>query len=858
MDAFQIRNLTFAYPEQAQAALTDVSFSVPEGAFCVLAGPSGCGKTTLLRLLKPALAPHGTVCGEIRFMGEKLAALDARRQSAEIGFVQQSPDKQIVTDKVWHELAFGLESLGMDTPSIRARVAEMASFFGIQSWFYRDVATLSGGQKQLLNLASVMAMQPRVLILDEPTSQLDPIAAEDFLATVSRINRELGTTVILTEHRLDAALPGADMVVMLDGGRLSCTGTPQEVGRALRGSGSRMYAAMPAPMRIWSAVEKKVEACPVTVRQGRLWLEKYAAAHPLHPLPPEPPQPERPAAVQVRDVWFRYEKDTPDVVRDFQLTVGRGAFYALLGGNGAGKTTALHLLAGLRRPYRGKIALSGRAALLPQDPQTLFVHNTVRQELYEAAGSAGLDAGGRRAEIAAVIRQCRLGDLLGRHPYDLSGGEQQRTALAMVLLHRPDILLLDEPTKGLDAGCKGELAVLLHGLCKNGVTVVMVSHDVEFCAEHADQCGLFFDGNIVSAGTPREFFSGNSFYTTAASRMARQILPSAVTCADVITACGGSPELPPEPPQDGFTETQLPPEVQRRAGEKLPGWRMATACVSGAAALAAFLHVTDLVHLQVLFGTGYGGGIVLLLALAGLIASIGRRGTCPPAFLPQPKREKLPKRTICAAVMILLCIPLTVLAGVYLLGDRKYVFISLLVLLETMAPFALAFEGRKPKTRELVTIAVLCALGVAGRAAFFMLPQFKPVVAVAIIAGVALGGETGFLVGAVTMLVSDMFFGQGPWTPWQMFALGLIGFLSGVLFKKGLLRRDRFTLSVYGALCALVIYGGIINPASAIMWQPELNVQTILAYYVSGFPMDAVLAVATAVFLWVFGEAMLE
>ena len=858
MDAFEIKGLTFSYPEQARPAIEEISLSLPEGSLSVLAGPSGCGKSTLLRLLKPALSPHGRRAGEILFMGAPLEKLDERRQSSEIGFVQQSPDGQIVTDKVWHELAFGLESLGMDTPSIRARVAEMASFFGIQGWFHRDVSQLSGGQKQLLNLASVMAMQPRVLILDEPTSQLDPIAASDFLATIVKINRELGTTVLLTEHRLEEILPCADTLFVLDAGRIVSSGTPQAVGQQLRSQNNPMFFAMPAPMRIYAAVQD-AQDCPVTVRDGRLWLARYAENHSLLPLPQTAPPAGGETVVTAEDVWFRYEKDAPDVVRDFQLSVKKGTFYAILGGNGAGKTTALSLLAGVRRPYRGKIVISGKTALLPQDPQTLFVHNTVAQELDEMLEGAQMSGQARQDALSAAVRLCQLDHLLERHPYDLSGGEQQRAALAKVLLTQPDILLLDEPTKGLDAGYKRQLAALLRALLQRGVTVVMVSHDVEFCAEYADECGLFFDGGIVSAGPPRAFFSGNSFYTTAANRMARQLLPEAVTCADVIEACGGTVPHAPEPPQTGGAETfRAAPAARTEAAggrKKLPAWRAAAACVSAAAALLAFLHTVSVIELPALFGTGSGGYAALLASLIVLVASVCRRGQRPTAQL---RREKLPKRTVCAAAVILLCIPLTILAGVFLLDDRKYMFISLFVLLETMLPFALVFEGRRPKTRELVTIAVLCALGVAGRAAFFMLPQFKPVAAIVIIAGVALGGEAGFLVGAVTMLVSDMFFGQGPWTPWQMFAMGLIGFLSGVLFKKGLLGRDRATLAVFGALSALLIYGGIVNPASALMWQAELNWQTVLAYYISGFPMDTILAAATAAFLWVFGESMLE
>ena len=216
MEIFNLQNLTFCFPEQTEPVLRDISFSVTPGEFVVLAGPSGCGKSTLLRQLKTVLAPHGELTGQLQFMGKPLAETDLAVQTARIGFVQQSPENQIVTDKVWHELAFGLESLGYDTPTIRSRVAEMASFFGIQTWFYKNVSELSGGQKQLLNLAAIMAMHPSVLVLDEPTSQLDPIAATDFLSTLGRINRELGTTVLITEHRLEEVFPLCRRVLLMD------------------------------------------------------------------------------------------------------------------------------------------------------------------------------------------------------------------------------------------------------------------------------------------------------------------------------------------------------------------------------------------------------------------------------------------------------------------------------------------------------------------------------------------------------------------------------------------------------------------------------------------------------------------
>ena len=473
MDTFAIHDLTFFYPGQAVPALDRLDLTVRSGEFWVLCGPSGCGKSTLLRQLKTVLAPHGHRLGEIRFEGVPLDELDQREQAARIGFVLQSPENQLVTDKVWHELAFGLESLGYDTPTIRRRVAEMASFFGIQTWFYKNVAELSGGQKQLLNLASVMAMQPSVLILDEPTSQLDPIAAADFLATLGKINRELGTTILLTEHRLEEAFPLAGRVAVLDRGRLLCTGTPSQVGAALKDAGHAMFQAMPAPMRIWAAVGDS-SPCPVTVREGRDWLGRFAAAHPPGALPEEqrhayPPE----AAITARDLWFKYEKDLPDVVKGLSLTVRRGEFLALLGGNGTGKTTSLKLLSGLLKPCRGELETVGRLGVLPQNPQALFVKKTVREDLFELLKGRPLSRAAQEEQVARAVTLCRLEELLDRHPYDLSGGEQQRAALAKILLLEPDVLLLDEPTKGLDAGFKQTLAEILQRLLRRGVAVLM-------------------------------------------------------------------------------------------------------------------------------------------------------------------------------------------------------------------------------------------------------------------------------------------------------------------------------------------------------------------------------------------------
>ena len=852
---FTFRQLTFSYPEQSACALRGIGCSIEAGQFVVLAGPSGCGKTTLLRQMKTVLTPHGVRRGEILFGDRPLEEVSQREQSARIGFVQQDPDSQIVTDRVWHELAFGLESLGYDTPAIRGRVAEIASFFGIQNWFYTDVAELSGGQKQLLNLAAVMTMQPDVLILDEPTSQLDPIAASDFLATVGKINRELGTTVLMTEHRLEEALPLSDRVLVLDGGALVADGPPREVGERLRGAGHSMFLAMPTPMRVWAAVPSG-QPCPITVRDGRNWLSEYAAQHTLRAVPErgtdcaggEP-------VLTLEEAWFRYEKDGPDVLRGVSLSLCRGEFLAVLGGNGTGKSTLLSVLSGLQKPWRGKAAAAGPLALLPQSPRTLFTKKTLREELEAAARDLPLSGEEAARRIASAVSLCRLGALLDRHPYDLSGGEQQRAALARVLLPDPEILLLDEPTKGLDPEFKRELAAILKTLRCQGAAVMMVSHDLEFCAAYAQRCALFFNGNIVTQGPPREFFSGNSFYTTAANRMARQLLPKAVTAEEIIAACGGVSPPEPEPPAD----VPLPPPPETPEGERMPRWRRWLAGLSGGAAAAAFLRATGVFRFWGPSGSGTGTAWVLLGALFLLAFAVsGRSRPALPDSAAAPAPRRLSRRTAAAAAMILLAIPLTIWLGMACLNNRKYYFISLLVLLECMLPFFLVFEGRKPQARELVVISVLCALGVAGRAIFFMLPQCKPVIAIVIVSGVALGGETGFLVGAVTMLTSNILFGQGPWTPWQMFAMGVIGFLAGVLFRKGLLRRTRAALAVFGALAAVVIYGGITNLASVLLWSGKISRDLLLTYYATGLPMDLVQAAATALFLWFFSRPMLE
>ncbi len=560
MEIFKTEKLTFTYPLKNQPALNDLNLSIKQGTFLTICGQSGCGKTTLLRHFKSALTPYGDRSGNILLNGVDISDVDMRTQTTQVGYVLQNPDNQIVTDKVWHELAFGLESLGYDNKTIRLRVAEMASFFGIQTWFMKNVSELSGGQKQLLNLASIMAMQPSALILDEPTSQLDPIAASDFLSTVKKINQELGTTIIITEHRLEDVLPISDRAIVMDSGRIIADGAPHEVGKQLAKMRHSMFVSMPTPVQIYSGVSNNLP-CPITVRDGRLWISELlpekqplsSGESVLQKVKKASPQPKREPIIELKGVWFKYDKNSLDVVSDLSLKIYKGEFYCILGGNGSGKTTTLSIINGISKAYRGKVLIGGKniskipsqdlyeknLVMLPQNPQTLFVRKTVAEDLFEILPRK-LSAQEKRDRVDSVAKLVDIERLLEQHPYDLSGGEQQRAALAKILLLEPKIILLDEPTKGLDGEFKQKLAEILNHLKENGATIVMVCHDIEFAAKYADRCAMFFNGNIVAENDPSAFFSGNKFYTTAANRMARHIFPGAISVEEVTALCNRS------------------------------------------------------------------------------------------------------------------------------------------------------------------------------------------------------------------------------------------------------------------------------------------------------------------------------
>lgn len=472
----EVHNYSFAYPEgeDAQRAawvLREVSLSVEEGAFCVITGPTGCGKTTLLRSFKPELAPVGKRVGSIKVLdiplvrdGALTETMPARDSAALIGYVMQDPDAQIVCDTVWHEIAFGLENIGMPQDVMRRRIAEVAHFFGIEPWMHASTETLSGGQKQLVNLAGVLALRPRLLLLDEPTAQLDPNARRLFLMMLERVNRELGITVVMATHAPEDVERMATQSVEM--GSIGEPGKRADVERALLAR----------------------------------WGDRRALLNRSQPVP----------AIEAREVFFRYERTAPWVLRGVDVRVRQGSVHAFVGGNGCGKSTLLKLLAGSLKPQRGRLtnALRASQALLPQDPKALFVCDSVIEELDEWRRRCGY----AQEDEAAMLDRFGLTPHAHQHPYDLSGGQQQKLAFAKLLLTGAQLLLLDEPTKGVDAQACADAVRIVHELADEGRTVVLVTHDLDFAYACADEVSMLFDGEIACTQPACEFFAANLVY----------------------------------------------------------------------------------------------------------------------------------------------------------------------------------------------------------------------------------------------------------------------------------------------------------------------------------------------------------
>ena len=526
MARLEISDLSFTYPDCQSKALDSVSLTLESGELMTVIGPTGSGKSTLLRLLKPELRLSGDIAGSVTLGGKDISLLSPADSARRIAYVAQNPDEQIVTDRVWHELAFSLESLGEDQSVIARRVAEAASYFGISDWYRRPTSELSGGQKQLLSLAAAMTTDPELLILDEPTAQLDPISASRFIEAVLRLNRETGLSVIITEHRAEELIPVSDKLFILDSGRAVSCDTPSGIAGELSHD-SPYLRYMPCAARLFTESGGK-GICPLTVRDGKRYIEENFLNDTVRL--GESRETSADTALQMDDVRFSYGRSEPDVLNGLSLSVRAGEIFALLGPNGAGKSTAIAVAAGLRKAYGGKIRIFGKPlskyrdgslyegclSLLPQDAESVFIKYTVREELKDC-------------EEAMARLPFDLSPILDRHPYDISGGERQLVALCKAMSAKPRLLLLDEPTKGLDPDSKHKLADVLRGLRDDGVTVLMVSHDVEFAAACADRCALLYDGAVAACGSAADFMSGNRFYTTPASRMTRGIYDDAYT-----------------------------------------------------------------------------------------------------------------------------------------------------------------------------------------------------------------------------------------------------------------------------------------------------------------------------------------
>ena len=772
--AVRIVDYTFAYPG-GEPVLDHVSLEVAEGALCVVVGPTGCGKTTLLRALKPELARAGSHAGTIEVLGHALVRdgrvtgeLSPERSAREIGFVAQDPAAQIVCDTVWHELAFGLENIGTPAPEMRRRIAEVAHFFGIEALMHAACEELSGGQQQLVNLAAVLALRPRLIVLDEPTAQLDPHARRQFLYLLGRVRRELGITVILSTH------------------------APEE---------TEALATQTFAMGTLSPLARREDAERLLEPRRRTREHALAAAA---------------TVVTARDLHVRYQREDPWVLRGVDLAVRRGTIHLIVGGNGCGKSTLLAALAGARTAQRGTIdnALAGRQALLPQDPKALFVCDTAAEELAEWRDRCGYTAD----DVRAVVARLGLTGLEGASPLDLSGGQQQKLALAKLLLTRPELLFLDEPTKGLDPASAAECAEMLHELADAGCTIVGVTHDLDFACAVADEVSMLFDGEIACTEPARAFFAHNLIYRPHdASRFFGALL------------------------------------------ERMDEGRAGGSEHAGTAAAAGTCTATDV---DTTTGAGTDTGTDAA-SCANRTCRTSRADETTAAAPSNSTRKTTPHRARGVVEALALAAVPAVLAISTLAGIRQTAILSFAVVIAAIGIFFASFETSSARLRELMPTVVLAALAAAGRIVFAAVPSMKPVSAIAIIAGVVLGRRSGFMVGALAALASNFFFGQGPWTPWQMYAWGLVGWGAGALAQTGVfgvrpsataspsaLRRVVGTASllVYGFISS-VAYGWILNAWTVLGFLHAHTTFQVLAVYAASLSFDIAHGVATVGFL---------
>ncbi|MCF3943805.1 ABC transporter ATP-binding protein [Oceanobacillus alkalisoli] len=532
MELLSTRNLNFTYPNSSEQALTDINFTVHEGDFVVICGPSGSGKSTLIRLMKQELNLHGTRSGEIYYQETPLEEHNPITLAKDIGMVFQDPENQIVMSNVMDELLFGMENLGFSTNEMRKKTAEIVHYFGFNHLLQQDTSELSGGEKQQINLASVLLLDPKILILDEPTAQLDPIAAKDFMYLLKQLNDELGITIIIVEHRLNELFSLANQIVMLEQGRIKFSQNPR---KALSLLAENMTTYLPEASQLYLTFTSSPEISdiPSNVKEAKHWLNGLDITS-NQTQQEEQVKPEKPL-LELKEIDFSYSKHTKPVLNNLSLTVQDSEWLAILGGNGTGKSTLLKIIAGLLTAQHGKIRYKGKKVkqmnrkfigYLPQNPKLYFLHETLKDE-YDALAEKH---GKSETEVQTLVKEFQLEALIDRHPYDLSGGELQRAALVGILIGNPQILLLDEPTKGMDPAFKEEFASIIQTVKHTGVTIIMVTHDVEFAAKHVTRCSMLFQGEVIVTEDTNAFFKDNDYYTTMINRITKDShVPAVVT-----------------------------------------------------------------------------------------------------------------------------------------------------------------------------------------------------------------------------------------------------------------------------------------------------------------------------------------
>lgn len=818
MEIIRLHDFSFGYNKEN--VLTDIDFTVNKGDFILLCGMSASGKSTLLSCLKGC--PEGNFKGDRLVLGKKAGYNEVF--PCNIGYITQDPDSQIVCHSVLSELYFSGESIGMDKEKIRLNAAELSVFFGIEGLMGKTTDQLSGGEKQLLNLASVMLTSPDVLILDEPTAQLDPVGRNNLLSLLSRINKELGTAIVIAEHNTRDVISLCKSMAVIDKGKIIALGDVKSCIEKIKNH--PLLRSMPAGVRLFDAIGG--ENFPLDITGAKQLYKAYSENNTLYDIKRENPHFSKENVIELKNVTFTYFGFDKPVINKLSLNIKKGECLFILGGNGSGKTTLLRLIAGLEKPAVGDVYKTGRIALLPQQPLLLFTKDTVKEEFCDNKASSD------------VIELCNISHLLSRHPTELSGGELQRCAIALLLSMDFDTLLLDEPSKGMDKESVELLGQIIKAL-KGNKTIICVSHDTDFAAESSDRCAMLFGGDIISLENKEKFFSGNEFFTTDGVIISKGIKDNVVSDNDLIyTVTGKYPEKSDiKIPADNPTENKKAP---------FPLYRKICLGLGAVTGIISLLMAGGVIPLK-FPGGQYSGLLTLIVPVILLIIGLGIKNR---KFTPD--RGKIPTITqILVGTFTLISVPLTIALGNMLTDERKWLFISILVLIECIMPFFFLFELKRPSPKEIVLLSIMCGIAIAGREIFFFLPQVKPVAALVIISGVAFGWQAGFITGAVTMLVSNLLFGQGVYTPFQMLAMGLVGFFAGVIFRRGC---NTAGLLIYGFLSVFLLYGPIMNISQALLYTNS-NIKTILAAEIAGIPMDIIHGISTVAFLLLGGVQLL-